>query len=401
MTARNPHRHRRQRARPTEQQQRVFEYKDHWLWKRDDCGGRWYIYWYKAHRRHIERKSTRTTDLDKAKDILIEFADRRARPGKARPDEVPIMRPLDGYVAVHLAGTTCQGKALGTARLFAEFFGSDGITTVADLTYDAQERFIEWRREQLRSSGIASPSNGTIQRDLATLRAALNWYAKRGLLSEAPYVRSVPTPPPRDRFLTENEVTRLLAECREPHLRLFVLLALHTVQRPGAILGLHREQVHLGSGYIDFLPPGNTQTRKRRPIVPITATLRPHLIEAIAESMTGFVIEYLGKPVNSVKTAFNKAAGRAGLTDVSPYTLRHTGATLMAKEGVPIWQISGMLGHTNERTSQLYAKHSPEFLGEAASALDRLFGESKAQQRLEPPRRLLPAPCAPDARRSA
>jgi hypothetical protein len=36
-------------------------------------------------------------------------------------------------------------------------------------------------------------------------------------------------------------------------------------------------------------------------------------------------------------------------------------------------QIAGMLGHTTQRTTELYAKHAPEFLYEAASALDHMF----------------------------
>ena len=81
----------------------------------------------------------------------------------------------------------------------------------------------------------------------------------------------------------------------------------------------------------------------------------------------------MGRPVKSIKTAFRAAARRAGLEDVCPYTLRHTGATLLAASGVSMRQISGFLGHTTERTTELYAKHRPEFLMDAAATLDELF----------------------------
>lgn len=245
---------------------------------------------------------------------------------------------------------------------------------MSELSLDLQDQYVAWRVRALHELGISRPSNATVQRELTLLKAALNAYRKRGYLKEVPYVRSLPAPPPRDRFLSETEARRLLAECHEPHLRLFVLVALHTLQRPGAVLGLRTDQVRLADGHINFLPTGSLQTNKRRPIVPITRTLRPHLITAMERSQSGFVIEYDGRPVKSVRTSFNKAAKRAGLTDVSPYTLRHTGATLLAKEGVPLWQIAGMLGHSQARTTEIYAKHSPEFLKDAAGALDRMFG---------------------------
>lgn len=168
---------------------------------------------------------------------------------------------------------------------------------------------------------------------------------------------------------------RLLDACTLDHLRLFCTIALHTLQRPGAILELRTEQVNLRSARIDFLPPGEAQSRKRRPVVPVSDTLQPLLAESIGESETGFVVEWNGRPVASVGRAFRAARNAAGLgTDVTPYTLRHTGATLLLAAGVPIRQVAGMLGHTEERTTELYGKHHVDFLGDAKRALDRLFG---------------------------
>lgn len=185
-------------------------------------------------------------------------------------------------------------------------------------------------------------------------------------------------PPPRERFLRPQEIRALLSECHEPHLRLFVLMMLHTLQRPGAIFDLKHEQVDLELDRIDFLPPGRLQSTKRRPVVPITKTLRPELERAIASSQTGHVLEYKGQPVKSVRTAFEKACQRAGLEGVSPYVLRHTGATLMASMGVPLRQIAGFLGHSHQKTTEIYAKHHPDYLQDASEALDRLHEQYAA-----------------------
>ena len=76
-----------------------------------------------------------------------------------------------------------------------------------------------------------------------------------------------------------------------------------------------------------------------------------------------------GERVLSVKKSFRNAVDAAGLVDVTTHTLRHSGATWMAQQGVDMWQIAGYLGHTEQRTTGLYAHHSPDYLEDAKRAL--------------------------------
>lgn len=352
---------------------RIFEYADHWLVRRADTPN-YHIYWCRPGTRRVRRKSTDTGDLEQAKRRLIEFAHQRRRPTKGDPANVSIHEVLVEYLERTLDGKASQGKGHIILAYLTEFFDLFDVRFVSEITLDLQDRYIAWRRENLLCAGYTA-SNGTIQRELVFLKAALRAYWKRGYLSSAPYVRSLPQPPGRQRFLTKEEFESLLAECREPHLRLFVLIAAHTLQRPGAILGLRVEQVDLDRSIIDFLPPGSSQTKKRRPVVPITATLMPLLRLAVDRSQSGFVIEFNGMPVKAVRTSFNKARKRAGLgSEVTPYVLRHTGATLLVAAGIPLRQVAGLLGHSELRTTEIYAKHSPRFLRDAAEMLDELFG---------------------------
>ncbi|MCB9839001.1 MAG: site-specific integrase [Phycisphaeraceae bacterium] len=261
--------------------------------------------------------------------------------------------------------------ALGHFDAFCEF---EGIDTVADFTLSVQKRYIEKRLRDIRARGFKG-SNGTINRELTVLKAALNYAWKHGRLDTVPHIGLLQPPPSRDRFLRQPEVHRLLEACMSEHLKLYVRLALHTLQRPIAIYSLTVDQIDLEMGRIDFLPRGVAQSNKRRPVVPITPTLLPHLEEAIGGSVTGHILEYHGKPISSVKKSFGRAVEQAGLREVTPYTLRHTGATLMAAAGVPLRQIAGMLGHTEARTTEIYAKHHPDFLKDATAAIEDLFGE--------------------------
>ena len=90
-----------------------------------------------------------------------------------------------------------------------------------------------------------------------------------------------------------------------------------------------------------------------------------------AASTCPFVIEWGGSRVLSVKKGFAAAAKRAGIKNITPHILRHTAASWMAMAGVPMFEISRYLGHSDTRvTERRYAKLSPEYLRKAAKALD-------------------------------
>lgn len=216
----------------------------------------------------------------------------------------------------------------------------------------------------------AGRSLGTSWTDLSVLRASLNWARKSKILQASPFIWLPQQPKPKERHLTRDEAERLLATSEAVHLRLFIRLALATAGRATAILDLEWARVDFQRGQID-LRTAEQNRIKRRVIVPMNDTLRAALTEAQTGAVTGYVIEWGGQRVRSVKRAFGKACKRAGLTDVSPHTLRHTAAVWMAEAGVPMAVIAQYLGHADSRiTERVYARFSPEYLRRASEALD-------------------------------
>ncbi len=362
--------------------QPVHTYEGYTLVKRPDTPN-YYIAWCPKGQSRYRRESTRTPDLELAIQRLKDHAHKRNHRGPHKPDAMPIDEVLIDYANKDGPIDHRRFAIPASIKHLRVFCQREGIVVVADMTHALQDLYIHWRRETLIKQGY-SGSNGTIKRELGVLKAAIRWAWKRGKLSEVPYIQSLPSPPPRQRYLSEEEAQRLIAACHLPHLKLYVLMGLHTLQRPKSILELTTQQVDFERNLIDFRKPNEPEHNKRRPVVPITNTLRPYMVQAVEQSLTGRVIEYHCRPIKGIRLAFNTARDRAGLgSDVTPYTLRHTGATLMAAKGVSMRQISGMLGHSHSKTTELYAKHSPDFLGEAVNALDNMFGEQKL---LPPPR---------------
>ncbi len=360
---------------------RLFEHRGHWLVQRSDTP-HLSIYWCRPGTRRVERRSTGTSDLEEAKRKLIEFvggahpvdAVAAAPPSSLVKREVPVLDLLTDYLLSLGRDRPSFVRTRLALAHWLSFLESVNVVYASELTLDVQERYITFRRAGRCTSGVKA-ANGTLRRELGILRAALRRGWRRGIIASMPFVASVPSPPPRDRFLTSEEAQRLIAACEPGYVRLFVQLALLTLQRPKAIFSLRLEQVDLANNRVNFLPEGAIQTNKRRPMIPISRSLRPLLESAIRDSRSGYIIEKDGLPLKSMRKAFATAVRKAGLPPEStPYVLRHTGATLLAAAGVPMHQIASMLGHTTQHTTEIYAKRRPEFLLEAVGTLDGLFG---------------------------
>ncbi|MGE0251948.1 MAG: tyrosine-type recombinase/integrase [Dongiaceae bacterium] len=367
----------------------LFDYRAYWL-TRHRRTSIIYMHWYTKEGRRTHRRSTRTKRLDAAKRILVHWVERPVGAGdiwrtltgqSAMGGQVtsmtlsdnPLILPVLQAYAESLANRPSFVWSQIALRRWTDFCKKEDLVFLHELNLAWQERYVAFRQRRAERCG-KKLSNATINHELGMLKSACRYAWQRGRLGIVPYVLSLPNPPPRQRFLTAEEAQRLLHACTERHVYLCVLMGLHTLQRPGAIRELRTSQVDFANNRIDFLVPGTAPTAKGRPVIPITATLRPELEQAVAESRSGHVVEYKGQPVIKLRRSFASTVKRAGLHGVTPYTLRHTGATLLAAHGVPMRQIAGMLGHTTEEVTERYAKHRPEFLKEAADGLDRLFG---------------------------
>lgn len=234
----------------------------------------------------------------------------------------------------------------------------------ANLTEEQVERQLSREyADARRKSGI---SDGTIHKELGMLRAALRWHNPN-----TPAIVELPTKPdPRDRHLSLEEYKALLAASETHHITVFMVLALASAARAGALLDMTWDQIDFDRGLIK-LKNGNETRIKGRATVPMTALARSTLLKAYEARETNYVIEWAGQRVKSVKGGFLRTAKKAGLSDVTPHVLRHTAAVWMAEAGIPMSEIAQYLGHrTTAITERVYARYSPEYLKNAAKALE-------------------------------
>lgn len=308
--------------------------------------GKYYAVW--RERGETKRMSLRTSDLAEAQRQLADI------------QKTPIGNTVaDIFTAysVDKADRASHSRMLDAWKPLKPHFGA---LRPDQVTRDQCKAYIKERR----SRGLR---DGTIHKELGVLRAALKWADK----NTPAQFEFPPKPAPKERYLTRAEFEKLLAACASHHMKLFVLLALSTAGRQGAILDLTWDRVDFDRELISLAIPDDHGRRKGRATVPMTQSVKKALEEAKVISVTPYVIEYAGERVGSVKHAFKRACDRAKLEGVTPHTLRHTAAVWLAESGTPMAEIARYLGHSDSRiTEQVYAKFSPDYLRKAASALE-------------------------------
>lgn len=317
----------------------------HQLWKRPN--GIWYILYGKHLRRQI---STRTKDRRGAEQVLARFI---ATEGERFGERVTVGEILDGYYVAKKA------KVRAPASIQYALIGLGPLNDLfsTQLTPPVITRWASGR-------GV---SDGTVLREVGVLRAALSWAKEHQWIDDLPKISNpVKIPPAKERWITKPEARLLLDACREPHMRVFVTLALMTGARTGAILEASWGLVDWDRKVLSF---GQGHGNKRRAIVPINPELMLTLRGAKVVACSDFIVEYRGQQVSTVKTGFAAACRRAGLVDVTPHVLRHTAATWAVMDGVPLAQVARMLGDSEVTVERVYAKHAPEYLRDATAAL--------------------------------
>lgn len=327
-----------------------------------------YIFWYEQGR--PRKRSTGTADSREAEAILAAFINVKQAEHRAGPSDPSQVRVTDvlTYYADNHAEHTSDPARIGYA--IAALIPYWQHMTVADVTDQACRSYNESRQRK----------PGTVRRELTTLRAAIN-FANGKLITRPVPVWLPDKPDGKDRWLTRHEAARLLSAARSGrsdvrlYLPLFIVMGLYTGARKEAILSLKWTQVDFNLRRINFSK--GTTTNKRRAHIPIPNALMTFLRLAYRRrsSDIGTVIHDKGRVILDIGDAsngsFGSACKRAGFTDVSPHVLRHTCGTWLAQKGVPLFQIGGWLGHTDERTTKLYAHSHPDYQREALEAINR------------------------------
>jgi integrase len=320
--------------------------------------GKFAVTWHEGGRRF--RNSLGVDNRADADRALARFIAAREAASAVGRSSLSVAEAWHGYVA----SLGAKPSAVTAGHQWKAIDPSFADRNAETITEDDCRRYIAARRK-------AGRSDSTIWSEMSRLRSALRWAEHKRLIDRAPKIWIPAQSPPRDKRMTREQVSALIAAAEFHHIKLFAILAATTGARMGAILSLTWDRVDLERGLIYYGDPTMAATKKGRATVPINALAREALTEARRGSTTPFVVEWAGSRVRSVKKGLATASERAGLGHVTPHMFRHSAATIMVESGVPIAEVAALLGHSNTKMVEtVYGKYSPDYLKKAASALE-------------------------------
>jgi integrase len=314
---------------------------------------RWYVVWGEG--RESRRLSTGTSDKVEAERFVARFESAKGRP----PETFDINLLCDAYLEDRKPMVRAFGSLEFSLKAPREHFGllhPNLVNKALVRAYVAKRRY-QGRRD------------GTIDKELRTLRQALAWGVREEWMGRAPYIESPGGGPARQRWLTRAEAGKLLDACVEPHVRMFMLLALHTGARAGTILDLTWDRVDLERGLVIY-PPASQRSRKRTAVVPINKVLRPALDTAREFALSDWVVEWRGKPITKIAKGFKEARRRSGIAHCTIHDLRRTCASWMLQEGQSFAAVAAYIGDTEDMVRKVYGQFAPDWLRAAAESLE-------------------------------
>ena len=355
-----------------------------------------------------------TGDRAKAEIRLAAHITEKYQPARERgrdPAEIKIADAVNVYLTDVVPKHAKPKEAAARLVSILKFFGE---TTLGDINGKLCRDYLN------PEINTAAPPEAAGRRQLEDLRAAVNHYHREGYVTAAPAIVLPAKPEARERWLTREEAARLLRAAWRmrqtwkgrrsdrrtgQHVARFILVALYTGSRSGAVCGAATRLTE-GHGFVDYergvfyrRPQGKAETKKRQPPVRLPDRLLAHMrrwattehkikTEARCKSVNvgrmishDFVVEWQGEPIKDISKAFRAAVEAAGLgwydeegvfqTDVTPHILRHTAATWLMQAGGDPWQAAGFFGMTVEVLINTYGHHHPDFQADAADAITR------------------------------
>jgi len=238
------------------------------------------------------------------------------------------------------------------------------------LTALSTETIERYKAERVR----AGRKPRSVNNELAVLQAVLHYARDIGAPCASPKVKLLPVVGRgRVTFWTADQLAALFAavEHEAPDLLPIVVFIANTGCRKGEALACEQGWIDMRRRLITIQPNEDWQPKDNEPReVPISDALEPWLERALLERRRwAFPCETGDRWAYWPKRSFDRARKAAGLVG-GPHTLRHTFAAHFLAACPDMYLLSQILGHSETRTSRIYAHLLPTHLERARNAVN-------------------------------
>jgi len=207
----------------------------------------------------------------------------------------------------------------------------------------------------------------TINVELRALRTAFNVAIRWELVEKNPFkgMRLVPVPERTPAFLTKDDFQRLLNVIKENWLRELVVFAVLTGLRRGEALNLRWKHVDFGRRIIQIESDSNFKTKAgKRRIVPMNETVFNLLSQkAVRSAGTECVFSSQDGAIDPsyLTNRFKDYVHQTNLDRrLHWHSLRHTFASWLVQDGVSLFEVQKLLGHSSAEMTMIYSHLLPD-----------------------------------------
>lgn len=262
------------------------------------------------------------------------------------------------YVRRFLALKTVKGCSERTIKLYAQTLQRFFLMITKPLPNIEANDIRAYLAIRERRDGLTKV---TLNNELLHMRSFFHTMLAEEYITKDPTMKidKIKAPKKLKKPFTELELEKVRGGCRDEKQRAIVEVLYSTGCRVSELVGIDRDEidgdqviVH-GKGAKDrvcYLNP-----RARIAVDAYLKTRKDHEpalfvgVSVITKEITGRIDK------GSVEQMLRRIGKRAGVENVHPHRFRRTAATLALRRGMPIDQVSKMLGHEQLSTTQVYA----------------------------------------------
>lgn len=314
---------------------------------------------------------------------------------RSKYGDTPFRSFTDKYMAWASANKAVQ--TVKRDRISLEYLQEfSPIKDLADITPALLDDFKTWlknrtektrpvtRKRQPCMRGVLGPHgiNRTLQSIKMIMRKAETW----GLIQPQKWdiVTKIKTPKGRVEFFTPDEISQLLSyartmaaeypPARRPPWETVILLGARAGLRRGEIQNLMWSDIDFKKGILSITPkkdwfPKDYECRD----IPLSADLKEHL-QKLPKRGSYVIYDIYGQrlSIDSITTYFRDKIVKKCRLSGNVHKLRHTFASHLVQNGVDLYTVSKLLGHSSIQTTEIYAHLSPVTLASAVEKLPKV-----------------------------
>ena len=381
---------------------------------RRDADGRWvgsvHLGWENGRRRRkVVYGRTQAEIVRKIKQLNAEISKGLPPPDDRTTVEQLLHRWLRDVVPGRVNPATLENYRLIAEHHIIPELGKKRITALSPADVQALLR----RKQETRLPRRVRTSDGLVDRPIATggysprtvklirgvLGQALGQAERWGMVGRnVVRLTDGPREPQAEgRTLSPQQARSLLQAANGERLEAAIVVMLSLGLRKGEVFGLRWSDVDFENNFITVAqalsrvgsqlmlgPPKTDRSRRKINLpAPVTNALRAHKRRQAAERLsvgelwqdTDLVFtSEVGTPLDpsNFRHSFDRVAAEAGLVGWHPHELRHSCASILLAQGVPIEVVSRVLGHSSIRiTADVYGHILDPQRQQAAEAMAR------------------------------